>query len=65
MSFGHRSWRDHDQVSDVRKDVYIRVYKLAAQRRPASPNSFLFTTTRHLLADRARRKRIVSILGVA
>lgn len=64
MRFLHRNWRDHDEVPDLRQEVYIRLYKAAARQRPDSPKSFLFTTARNLLADRARRARIVSITAV-
>ena len=46
--------------------MYIRVYEAAAKARPTtSPKTFLFQTARHLLIDRVRRSRIVSIEGVA
>lgn len=64
MRFLHRNWRDHDEVPDLRQDIYVRIYKSAARRLPDSPKSFLFTTARNLLADRARRQRIVSITAV-
>lgn len=64
MRFLHRNWRDHDEVPDLRQEIYVRIYKSAARRRPDSPKSFLFTTARNLLADRARRQRIVSITAV-
>ncbi|TAN05514.1 MAG: RNA polymerase sigma factor [Rhodanobacteraceae bacterium] len=61
MRFLHRHWRDHDEVADLRQDVYVRVYDAAARSRPASPKSFLFTVARNLLADRVRRQHVVSI----
>ena len=48
-------------VPDLRQDVYVRIYQSAALERPHLPKAFLFTTARHLLADRLRRGRIVSI----
>lgn len=56
-----RVWPRQAEVADLRHEVYIRVLEAAARARPLSPKSFLFTTTRHLLTDRARRNRIVSI----
>lgn len=56
-----RMWpREHD-VHDLRQEIYVRVYEAAAKARPTSPKSFLFTTTRHLMTDRVRRGRVVSI----
>jgi RNA polymerase sigma factor (sigma-70 family) len=48
-------------VHDLRQETYIRVYEAAGKARPHSPKAFLFTTARHLLADRIRRERVVSI----
>lgn len=62
--FLHRNWRDHDEVVDLRQEIYVRVYEAAARRYPDSPKSFLFATARHLLADLVRRQRIVSITAV-
>ena len=56
-----RTWSNRDEIHDLRQEVYIRVYEAAAKARPQAPKSFLFTTARHLMADRMRRGRIVSI----
>lgn len=42
----------------------MRVYEAARKRRPHSPKSFLFTTARHLMADRVRRSRVVSMEAI-
>jgi RNA polymerase sigma factor (sigma-70 family) len=59
-----RSWPNRDDIHDLRQDTYIRVYEAAAKARPLSPKSFMFTTARHLMADRLRRGRVVSIVAV-
>lgn len=64
MRFLHRNWRDHDEVGDLRQEIYVRVYESAARKLPDSPKSFLFATARNLLTDRVRRQRIVSITAV-
>ena len=56
-----RHWHNRDEVHDLRQEVYIRIYEAAAHTRPHSPKAFLFTAARHLLADRFRRERVVSI----
>jgi RNA polymerase sigma factor (sigma-70 family) len=56
-----RAWPNASDVQDIRHDAYIRVYEAAVKSPPTSPKSFLFATTRHVMADRARRNRIVSI----
>jgi RNA polymerase sigma factor (sigma-70 family) len=56
-----RNSPNRDDVSDLRQEVYVRVYEAAKRERPMTPKSFLFSTARHLLIDRARRARVVSI----
>jgi RNA polymerase sigma factor (sigma-70 family) len=59
--FLRRAWPNPADVHELRQEAYVRVLESAGKSRPLSPKSFLFTITRHLLADRARRNRIVSI----
>jgi len=65
MRYLRRIWLDHAELPDLRQEAYVRVYEAAAKARPLAPKSFLFTTVRHLMADRVRRQRIVSIETVA
>lgn len=60
-----RSWSNRDEIHDLRQETYVRVYEAAARARPLSPKSFMFTTARHLMADRIRRGRVVSIEATA
>ena len=50
-----------EEVTDLRQETYVRVYEAAQSSRPTFVKSFLFTTARHLVIDRARRRRVVSI----
>ena len=59
-----RAWSNRADVPDLRQDIYVRVYEAAMESRPQSPKSFLFATARHLITDRLRRKRVVSIDAV-
>jgi RNA polymerase sigma-70 factor (ECF subfamily) len=61
MRFLARVWPHRDELSDIRQEAYARVYEAALKSRPQAPKAFLFTTARHLMADRIRRERIVSI----
>ena len=61
MRFLGRVWPRRDEREDIRYEAYARVYEAALKSRPTSPKSFLFATVRHLMADRIRRERIVSI----
>jgi RNA polymerase sigma-70 factor (ECF subfamily) len=56
-----RVWSNSAEIADLRQEIYVRVYERAAKGLPRSPRAFLFTTARNLLADRARRERVVSI----
>jgi RNA polymerase sigma factor (sigma-70 family) len=56
-----RIWPHRQEILDLRQDVYVRVYESAGKNVPFAPKAFLFATARHLLTDRIRRKRIVSI----
>ncbi|WP_414703801.1 RNA polymerase sigma factor [Povalibacter sp.] len=61
MRFIARVWPRHHEIADIRQEAYIRVYEATRVARPQSPKAFLFATARHLMADRIRRERIVSI----
>ena len=61
MHFLRRFWPHRDEVADLRQEIYVRVYEAAGKALPEQPKAFLFATARHLLADRVRRSRVVSI----
>lgn len=61
VRFISRVWPRRDDIADIRQETYARVYEAARQTRPQAPKAFLFATARHLMADRIRRERIVSI----
>jgi RNA polymerase sigma-70 factor (ECF subfamily) len=61
VRFIARVWPRHHEIQDIRQEAYIRVYEAAQAARPQTPKAFLFATARHLMADRIRRERIVSI----
>lgn len=64
MRYLQRCWYQRDEIPDLRQDIYVRVYDAAAKTRPAMPKSFMFTIARHLMTDRLRRARVVSIDAV-
>ena len=61
LRFLARVWPDRAEIDDLCHDTYIRVYESAAKALPTHPRGFLFATARHLMADRVRRGKIVSI----
>jgi RNA polymerase sigma factor (sigma-70 family) len=54
----------HDDVHDLRQEIYVRVYESARGMRPPNARAFLFVTARNLVTDRLRRGRVVSIEAV-
>lgn len=56
-----RVWPHREEIFDLRQEIYVKVYEASAKARPQSPKSFLFTSARHLMTDRLRRNRVVSI----
>lgn len=65
MRFLQRRWRTAAELSDLRQEIYLRIYEAAQHSRPLHPRAFLFATARNLMYDRIRRGRIVSIEAVA
>lgn len=61
MRFLARVWPRRDELVDLRQEIYVRVYESALKGRPQFPKAFLFSVARHVLTDRRRRERIVSI----
>jgi RNA polymerase sigma-70 factor (ECF subfamily) len=61
MRFLARVWPRPEEIPDIRQEAYARVYEAAVKCRPQAPKAFLFTIARHLMADRVRRERVVSI----
>ena len=61
LHFLARAWPQRDELHDLRQEIYVRVYEAAGKALPAQPKAFLFATARHLLTDRIRRSKVVSI----
>src|ERR1700676_1889878 len=61
MRYPKRACPNEHEVADIRQEVYARVFDAARKSRPSHPKSFLFTTARHLMVDKARHARVVSI----
>lgn len=65
LRFLRHNWRGPEDITDLRQEVYIRVYEAAAKCRPEQAKPFVFSVARNLLIDRARRAQIVSFETVA
>lgn len=64
MRFLARSWSNYNELDDIRQEIYVAVYAAAARSLPHLPKAYLFKTARHLLIDRIRRSRVVSIEAI-
>lgn len=61
LAWLRRAWPQRAEVHDLCQEVYVRVYEAAARALPQQPKAFVFATARHLITDRLRRQRVVSI----
>jgi RNA polymerase sigma factor (sigma-70 family) len=61
MRFLARAWPNRDDLADLRQETYARMFEAAQHGRPQNPKAFLFSISRHIMSDRRRRERIVSI----
>jgi len=59
MLYLHQNWRNASEISDLRQEIYVRVFEAAKERLPDNPKSFLFVCARNHLIDRVRRDQIV------
>jgi len=64
VAYLRRVWPHAQDVEDLVQETYTRVYQAALGTKPIQPRAFLFATARHLMADRIRRERIVSIQAI-
>ncbi|HEX6703371.1 MAG TPA: RNA polymerase sigma factor [Albitalea sp.] len=56
-----RHWHDPSEITDLRQDVFVRIYEAGRGNRPDSTKAFVLAIVRNLLIDKARRARVVSI----
>ena len=61
MRYLLRNWSQREEIHDPRQKSTRAVYESAAKSPLLQPKPFLSAAARHLLADRARRARVVSI----
>jgi len=66
MGLLRRHWRRAEDWTDLRQDVYVRVYESARdQGFPEAVQNFVFTVARNLIIDRVRKMQVVEIDLVA
>jgi|SRR5580692_3932235 len=65
MQFLRSNWNNESELTDLRQDVYVKVYEAARKQIPEFVKPFLFAAARNLLIDRVRRNRIIPIEAMA
>lgn len=61
LRYLQRHWSQREDWHDLRQELYVRIYEAAAKALPTQPKAFLFASARHLMSDRLRRRKVVSI----
>ncbi|WP_353188991.1 RNA polymerase sigma factor [Pseudomonas sp.] len=65
MRFLRRNWHNESDLTDLRQELYVRLYESALVAVPAHTRAFVFTAARNMLINHVRRGRIVSMEVVA
>ena len=65
IQFLRHNWRNKSEITDLRQEVYARVFAAAITEIPAKPKPFVLTTARNLLINRIRDDQVVHIDAVA
>ncbi len=64
MSFLHNRWKSSD-VTDLRQEIYTRVYESVKQSLPTNTPAFVFTVARNLVFDQIRRDKVIAFDTIA
>ena len=59
MLYLQHNWRNASEISDLRQEIYVRVFEAAKERLPDNARNFLFVCARNHLINRVRREQIV------
>lgn len=65
MQYLEHNWRNASDISDLRQEVYVRIYEAALRKFPEKPRQYLFATARNILIKRVQHERVVPIEAVA
>jgi RNA polymerase sigma factor (sigma-70 family) len=60
-----RNWRNASDITDLRQEIYTRIFDAARHQIPDEPERFLMVTARNLIIDLVKHEQIVSIEAVA
>jgi RNA polymerase sigma factor (sigma-70 family) len=65
VAFIRRSWRNPDDVYDIRQDVYAKVLEIGSNAPLRNTKAYVFTTAKNIMINRARRANVVQIELIA
>ena len=65
MHYLRHNWQNASDITDLRQEVYARVFEAAREQIPENAKRFLLTSARNLLIDLVRREQVVPIEAVA
>jgi RNA polymerase sigma factor (sigma-70 family) len=60
-----RNWRNASDITDLRQEIYTRIFDAARDRIPDDPERFLMVTARNLIINLVKHEQIVPIDAVA
>jgi len=61
MQYLEHNWRNASDITDLRQEIYARVFVAAMEKIPDRPKHYLFVTAKNLLIDRVRHEQVVPI----
>ena len=65
MQYLEHNWRNASDITDLRQEIYARVFAAALENIPERPKQYLFVTAKHILINRMRREQVVPIEAAA
>ncbi len=65
MQFLQHNWRNQSDITDLRQEIYMRVYDFARKEIPQRAKPHLFTVARNLILTRVRDAQVVPIEAVS
>src|SRR6185312_2361241 len=65
MQYLEHNWRNASDITDLRQEIYARVFSAALQSIPERPKQYLFVTAKNILINRMRREQVVPIEAAA
>jgi RNA polymerase sigma factor (sigma-70 family) len=65
MQYLEHNWRNASDITDLRQEIYARVFAAAMEKIPDRPKQYLFVTAKNLLINRMRHEQVVPIEAAA